>query len=759
MAEKKEKVSIWSHAKTAALLLVALIMVVYLLTVIGESGRFFDGAAERSALLLLEDELDLAEPLVEEHYNNLYEIADGIKYADNRSDVENVLATYIGSDKFGDLRYYAQGKSYAANGIEVSEETSAHDMITALAASNVEGCTEVYYDSHTTQYCMAFFVPVRGSVFVDGVLSIVPARNIINMTRVMTDGAVSVALVAPDGKIFAAAKTEKFETTLGNDYYQFISKLTNDKNFREDLGVAIASGEKTSMTIGTQSANYVFSISPISSFSNNLYLISMRESTGLVAPELTYIRHVINLLAAALIIVTLVTLYIIIFRRRAKRAVAVAVLTDPILECSNVEGFQSEAREILAYGNKCVLMAITIRNFSYNADILGEDGTKSILRYLVKTLDTYKGDGECYGYAGDGKFLFLKRYSNEKILAEWIRLISSLINKNDDVKAGGIKILFDVGVFKIFEGRKRTISEMIECANAAAMGAASNIEAPFVFYSEEINRQRAKRDRIESQMESALEHGEFRVFLQPKYNVKHDRIDSAEALVRWFDPEKGDYMFPGEFISQFESNGFITKLDHFVYVKVLEYLSEAAERGEKIVPISVNVSRVTAGREDFLSFYIGNKQKYKVGDGFIILELTESFAMEDYEKILSIVENLRENGIKSSIDDFGSGYSSFNIIRQVSADELKLDRAFLQKSGHGSTERDDKILETVIDLAKSLGMIVVQEGVETKEDFDRVVAKGCDVIQGYYYAKAIPMEEYRIFIRTNTSIKYKSLVK
>jgi EAL domain-containing protein (putative c-di-GMP-specific phosphodiesterase class I) len=161
--------------------------------------------------------------------------------------------------------------------------------------------------------------------------------------------------------------------------------------------------------------------------------------------------------------------------------------------------------------------------------------------------------------------------------------------------------------------------------------------------------------------------------------------------------------------------------------------------------------------EDFLRFYIENKKKYNIGDGFVVLEFTESFATEDDENILHIVETLHKNGIGCSLDDFGSGYSSFNVLKNIPFDEIKLDKCFIDP-GYNATN-DDIMLKSVVDLAKSLGMRIVQEGVETEDMLNRVKLFGCDVAQGYYYAKAIRMEEYRIFIDTNTSIKYKSKVK
>ena len=194
-----------------------------------------------------------------------------------------------------------------------------------------------------------------------------------------------------------------------------------------------------------------------------------------------------------------------------------------------------------------------------------------------------------------------------------------------------------------------------------------------------------------------------------------------------------------------------------MYLEVLKYFQRAVERGEKIVPVSVNVSRVTASMDDFLDFYIENKKKYGVGDGFLMVEFTESIAADDNENIVRIVEALHKNGIGCSLDDFGSGFSSFNVLKNVPFDELKLDKCFID-AGYNA-EHDEIMLKSVVSLAKSLGMRIVQEGVETQEMLKKITDYGCDIAQGYYYAKAIPLEEYRVFIETNTSIVYKSKVK
>jgi EAL domain-containing protein (putative c-di-GMP-specific phosphodiesterase class I) len=202
-------------------------------------------------------------------------------------------------------------------------------------------------------------------------------------------------------------------------------------------------------------------------------------------------------------------------------------------------------------------------------------------------------------------------------------------------------------------------------------------------------------------------------------------------------------MFPGEFIPLFETNGFITKLDHFVYIEMLEFISHAVERGETVVPVSVNVSRVTATQDDFINFYVSNKKKYRIPDGFITLELTESFAMEDYDKMQSMIEQLHTAGMQCSIDDFGSGYSSLASLNMLPLDILKLDGSMIRQA---TKLGDFRIIESAIQIAQFLGLETVVEGVETAEELDRLRGMGCDLIQGIYYSWPLEQSEFEAYL-------------
>ena len=753
-----------SHPKYASLfvrafmLLIALVLVVYFVSVLINSTDFFDESAEKNARIYFEEDIERAEALAAAHYENLYEIVEELKYAIDKAEVEAVVASYIGSEQFGDLRYYSQGVAYAANGVVVEEESSGKEYIEKLAVANREGCSPVYYDVTTQLDCIAFFVPIRGSDVIDGILSILPARNIINVGTVINEKASAVAIINFDGKVLSDRRAEGFDDTIGNNFYTFITDFTHNKLESDSVSNAVAEKQKCAITVKAGSDKYTLAISPLSRFDDNLLLVSLSESDGLIAPEVTYIRHIINLLIIAVAALIIGYVFAKLYQKRVQSAMSAAELEDSRLGCPNAEQFRRNAKELLtSYRQKYTVLSLAIKHFFYIEEQLGGTDSTALLNTLVKIVESTSNSTECYGYCGDGKFLLLVVNQNSHALSDRIKLIETIINREDILKEKGIKLKFSAGAYNVFANRKRTVKEMIDCANTACATDENNSKTTYTLFTEEVKAQIEHNEKIEAVMESALQNREFKLFLQPKYDVKRDTIHSAEALVRWFDPRKGDYRFPGEFIPLFESNGFIVKLDHFVYTEVLEYLSHAVERGEKVVPVAVNVSRVTATSPDFVNFYVGNKKKYGIPDGFITLELTESFAMEDYDKIAGIVSALHNNGMLCSIDDFGSGYSSFSILKQLNVDELKLDSVFVRRGL--DVARDDKLLSTIIELGKFMGMSVVQEGIETKEMFDKVVAMGCNVIQGYYYAKAISVEEFKIFINTNTSIRYKSLVK
>ncbi len=741
-----------------AFLIAILFLIVYLTTILSESKVFYKESAERNAIVKLEDDINAAEDLAEQHYENLYEVAAKLEKTTSLNEAKEVVGSYIGVEQFGDLRFYTtSGVGYTAQGSEIDKESSGDEEIKALVATGKRGCTDIYHDMQVSADCMAFFVPVQGTI-VDGILSIVPVRNIISVTDLLGSHTAAV-IIDENGSVYGARTAEGFAESVGSSIYSFVGKLSNDKEMQARISDAIGSDKKTACAIDSHKAQYVFAIAPIENLGGHFILIAMDESAGFIAPEMRFVRYIVNLTIIAVLALVIGLIYAMFYYRSSKQALETANYVDPVLGCPNAEDFRRLTASAVGDDRRRYAVAVfELRPYHYLSESLSEEELAETLKFVAKVIETFRAPRECYGYLGDGKFAVLISYNDESSIRDKVRLIEAVANKDTALAGKKAKKVFAVGVCLAFNLAKRlSAQELINHAIVACDAAKSNVTTPYVIYTDQVRNERNHDDQIELEMESALANNEFRLFLQPKYNVANDCIDSAEALVRWFDPKTGDYRFPGEFIGLFETNGFITKLDHFMYLEVLKNMTAAAEKGEKVVPISVNVSLVTASAPDFLDFYVDNKRKYQIPDNYITVEFTESFLMEDYRKLHDIVNRLHFNGIRCSLDDFGSGYASFSILKNIPFDEVKLDRMLL-KPGFDS-KHDETLLDSIIQLAKTLGMQVVQEGVETKELFDRVVEKGVEVIQGYYYAKGISAEEYKLFINSNTSIKYKSLVK
>ncbi len=768
MSEKKEEklsgkkfLSILGRGVFTA---VIVLLLVYVITILSSAGAFFNNSAIRGATVNAKSVTSKIDELSKTHYDNLYGVDREIRNeialnGDNAYSVVSVLSQYKESEavEFGDLRFFNKGTSYDPDGIPLEKETSGNEYIQEYLLSSRQGCTPVYFDEVIKSYCMAFFIPIGHSQSIDGLMSIIKVTDLIELDGLKELNYGQALILTDDsGTVHGSIKQKNFYQ-IPNDVMDFMDNVSGNV---DDINAVYKclKDEKPSSCIISASSKYAMVCEPIEALDGNLKALIFFERDALISEEISYIGYIFFATAVAIACFAVALIYSVGYYKRAKHTLETVSTTDPVVGCANEEYFKANAQEqLLKRNSDYALLVMEIRQFRYLSEKLDETDVAKMLKAVAKNIETFILPRETFGYLGSGKFAILVLNESKSAILNRTRVIEAVAHKHDVLGSKNERRIFNVGVSVNEKARRIAVQQLLSQALIACESAQANLTTPYVIYNEKVEEDKVKNAKIELEMESALANNEFRLFLQPKYNVAHDKIDSAEALVRWFDVKTGDYRFPGEFIPLFESNGFITKLDHFVYLEVLKYLSAAAERGERIVPISVNVSLVTANSKDFLEFYISNKKKYNIGDNFIFVEFTESFLMEDHAKLYEIVEKLHANGIGCSLDDFGTGYASFNILKDIPIDELKLDRMLLMP-GY-SKNNDEKLLETIISLAKSLNIRVVQEGVEDKEMFDRVVEKGCDVIQGYYYAKAISLEEFKMFINTNTSIKYKSLVK
>ena len=297
---------------------------------------------------------------------------------------------------------------------------------------------------------------------------------------------------------------------------------------------------------------------------------------------------------------------------------------------------------------------------------------------------------------------------------------------------GGIYQDVDKGV-----GIERRFDRAIQAANQIK----NDFTKSFSYYDITKHQREIYAERLINEFDAALAHDQFEIFYQPKYNVQGDEpvLASAEALVRWKHPELG-MVSPGMFIPLFERNGLIQRLDYYIWEKAAQHLRKWKETYGVSIPVSVNVSRVDLYHHDLITYLQKILAENKLSTDEMYLEITESAYTENADQIVYVIDLLRKKGFRIEMDDFGTGYSSLNMLADIPVDILKLDMKFVQNLRTNQTQ--ETLVRLIMDIARYLNMRVVAEGVEEKNQVDFLKSVGCYVIQGYYFSKPLPEEEF-----------------
>ncbi|MBR7007445.1 MAG: EAL domain-containing protein [Ruminococcus sp.] len=295
------------------------------------------------------------------------------------------------------------------------------------------------------------------------------------------------------------------------------------------------------------------------------------------------------------------------------------------------------------------------------------------------------------------------------------------------------------------EGSEHCMEHRFDYARVACQKLRSSYVSRFAFYNDEQHSKELFAERLINDMDKALSEKQFKVYYQPKYSISGDRaqLSSAEALIRWFHPEFG-MVSPGQFISLFEDNGLIQKLDRFVWNEAAVQIKQWKEIYGIDIPVSVNVSRVDMFNAHLADILESIAKQNSLDNSMLLLEITESAYTDDSEQIIETVNKLRGCGFRIEMDDFGSGYSSLNMLTSLPIDALKLDMKFIR--GICESEKNERLVGIMIEIARLLEVPVIAEGVETKEQMELLKKLGCDIIQGYYFSKPLPPEEFGALI-------------
>lgn len=369
----------------------------------------------------------------------------------------------------------------------------------------------------------------------------------------------------------------------------------------------------------------------------------------------------------------------------------------------------------------------------------GEELLESIYAYLQAKTDR----NETFARFAKADFgLFLRCDSLEQCEKRLRKMLAELTGIERERKQNyhaGLCLLEPVENANRKHRRQADIDQLYHYANAARETLHDEEGQYIRVFDEQILEEQLWKRKVEDTMETALLNKEFQIYLQPKFNPVSGKMVGAEALVRWISPTEGR-IDPNRFIPLFEENGFITRLDDYMISSVAKLQSEWKLQGKKQIPVSVNVSRANFTKSDLAEHICHLVDGYGADHGGIELEVTESAFFGDKDMLQKIIRELKLYGFHISMDDFGAGYSSLNSLKDLPIDVLKLDMDFFR--GEDTGKRGEIVVRETIRLAKNLDMKIVAEGIEREDQVEFLAEQGCDMIQGYYYAKPMPVAEF-----------------
>lgn len=390
------------------------------------------------------------------------------------------------------------------------------------------------------------------------------------------------------------------------------------------------------------------------------------------------------------------------------------------------------------------IVCFNIEKFKVINEVLGTAQADLLLIEFANLLEEYAHEYGTYGRIQADRFAVCipaGMFSYEIIRKK----IESVMQSHLD----GFSFIVDMGVYEVTDVSVPVI-KMCDRAALAMQTIHGNYEKHIAYYDDKMRKKLIYEQNIINNMEYALETNQFMVYYQPIYNISANTISYAEALVRWFDPQNG-LIFPSIFIPIFEKNGFIAKLDYYVWENVCRFLHKRITHNQKVVPISVNISRRSLYDEKLCDKILNLTEQYEIPKDLLKLEITESAYNDDPVQLISTIERLRENGFHILMDDFGSGYSSLNALKQIPVDVLKIDMKFME--GFEETKKAGNIVTSVVRMAKWLDLGIIAEGVETDVQVNFLKSIGCYLIQGYVFSKPIPQTDFEDLIESSKTLR------
>ncbi len=626
--------------------------------------------------------------------------------------------------------YVSSGEEYTISENDMSYLNNVFKGETYISNTNV--------DAFDGSSIISIHVPVYKS---DEIVAMLTASYETDVLQDMLnvsffDGQGYSYIVRANGDIIADSTAETSFVNVENIFTSMLEASSRNTSPVEQMKKDMSVGENGYISFANIS-NYYMCYTSVGI--NDWYLLSVIPASVIDSSRRSIMLSTYLLCTVICVIFTIIIIIFTKRERKKKSELQKILYVDPITKGYSFQRFCIEAKEKLHQDNRnAALIVLDIEKFKVINEMFGYDEGDRVLKYIWTLLRRWSRDGEIYSRWIADRFNVLAFYENEEELTARLNNLADDIMNDRTERRNGFILRPTIGVYRIID-RELDIQSMQNNASIAHSTIKGDSHGSCVaFYNEEYKEDILSNKILEDKLVKAYDNKEFVVFYQPKYDAATQKLVGAEALVRWKQAD-GSYIPPFRFIPTAEKNGFITKLDKYVFKMVCEDQKRWLDEGREIVPISVNLSRQHLYNPKLVEEY----QKMVVKSGVPIdkleLEITESALFENHDEFLSVINKLHGVGFRILMDDFGTGYSSLMMLKSIPIDVMKLDKSFVDDY---SDKKGEKIISSVTQLAKSMEIEVTAEGVETEEQYKFMRDLGCDMIQGYYFAKPMPVEEF-----------------
>lgn len=545
-----------------------------------------------------------------------------------------------------------------------------------------------------------------------------------------------------DGKSFVIDRKGNVLLRAENFPFENVFSFLRQVNMDKDQSVEFVRGsfaEDKNVLIGYHLGKQHYFLSFVPLAINGWYLVSAVPGSYIEqqAQRLTFLS-VFLFVTIALIFFSLL-FYIFRMRSYSKRQLFATAFVDQITGADNFNRMCEMFEENLAgLNHSAALVIFDINKFKVINDLHGYERGNEVLKRIAGVLRDNLSDKESFCRLSADKFILLLAFGERKEFIKRLRNLTTQLRRNCTLEDSRVMLDLAFGIYEITEDIPFYI--MLDRAHLALERAKRRTFDKYDFYDERDRNRIVAEQHIEDAMEMALDSGEFEVFLQPKCDFATGELRGAEALVRWNRRGENRLVPPDEFIPVFERNGFILRLDMFILEQIAKLLAKWQEENKKMVPLAVNFSRLHLNDARYIPQMRRMMAKHGVDPKWVEAELTENVIFNNLERVQEVVRELHLYGFSVAMDDFGSGYSSLNLLKDLHFDTIKLDKEFLNE--FEENPRSKYVIEGAVKMLKTLSVHVVAEGVETREQADFLRSTGCDLAQGYFFSRPVSIATF-----------------